>query len=211
MYIIDETYFIDETNVPNTLELQGGEKDALMRYIDGKVRLFLQQTLGFDNFTALDSNVTSGVLNVGALQKWKNLVDGCTYVIDGTNYRWKGLKYTEGTDKTSILAHYVYCYWIKGNVSFMSGVGEIRAEAKNAINVNSTQTYVETYNEFVKMYQGACFTGNRSLYGGLIIDTFYASQNNSGYVSMVQFLKDNEADYPDCNLMEYGFKNQLGL
>jgi len=211
MYIIDETYFIDETNVPNTQELQGGEKAALGRYIDGKVRLFLQRTLGFDNFTDLDSNIVSGVLSNTAPQKWKNLVDGCTYVIDGTNYRWQGLKYTEGTSKTSILAHYVYCYWIRGNVSFMSGVGEIRAESKNSINVNSTQTFVETHNEFVQMYQGDCFAGNRSLYNGLIIDTFYASQSPSNYVSMVQFLKDNETTYPDCNLIEYGFKNQLGL
>lgn len=213
MYLIDASYFIREIHVPNVNESNTDSGVKLDYFIDEKVRLLLStKALGSVLFTQLDSNVTNGVLSNTAPQKWKDLVNGKTYTKDGKSYVWEGLLQTKGTFKKSLLAYYTYYYWLMDNVSTMGGVGEVRGEAKNAVNVNSTQRLTTIWNEFVRMYQGenACFKGVKYVYNGVPIADFY-NQNSGNYVSLLQYLKDNETDYPDATLEMFEFKNQLGL
>ena len=211
MYLIDGTYFIRDYSVPNTTELQGNSSNNLEQYIDERCRLLLQMALGSELYADLDSNITSGVLDVDAPLKWKNLVNGCTYTKDGKNYVWKGLLQTEGTFKNSLLTPYVYYYWLKGNISSVLGVGEVVTGAKNATGVNSTQRLTEAWNDFVEQYQGNCtYRSNRYIHNGVVVYDYYQNGNNN-YVNMIQFLKDNPTDYPDANLELAKVTNQLGL
>lgn len=213
MYLIDASYFIREIHVPNVNESNTDSGVKLDYFIDEKVRLLLStKALGSVLFTELNSNITSGVLSNTAPQKWKDLVNGKTYTKDGESYVWDGLLQTKGTFKKSLLAYYTYYYWLMDNVSLMGGVGEVRGEAKNAVNINSTQRLTTIWNEFVKMYQGekACYNGVKYIYNGVPITDYY-NQNSGNYVSLLQYLKDNETNYPDATLEMFEFKNQLGL
>jgi hypothetical protein len=211
MYLIDGTYFIREYNVPNSAELQGNSSNNLEQYIDERCRLLLQMALGSELFTDLDDNITNGELDDDAPQKWKDLVNGVTYTKDGKDYVWKGLLQTEGTFKNSLLTPYVYYYWLKGNISSVLGVGEVITNGKNATNINSTQRLIETWNNFVVQYQGNCtYKSNVFIHNGVIIYDYYQN-GQSNYVNFLQFIKDNETEYPDAPLEMFEFKNQIGL
>lgn len=212
MYLIDATSFIGKIDVPNTQELQGEANENLDLYVDEKVRLFLQEKLGSELFEDLDDNITSGVLDVVAPQKWKNLVNGCNYTKDGKTFTWRGLCYKNGLIPKSLLANYVFTFWLEDSVSTVLGTGEARAEGKNSVSVNSTQRLVSAWNEFVEMYQGNDCSTSPNIYfvGGVPVVDYY-QQSQSNYVAMVQFIKDNETDYPAAPLGLEIFRNQLGL
>ena len=213
MYLIDASYFNREIAIPNVNELQGSASTELNEFIDGKVRLLLQEVLGYDLFTDFDADITNGVLKTDAEQKWKDLVNGKTYTKKDKQYRWKGLIYTEGTFKNSLLADYVYYFWLESNLSDMTGVGEVVQTSKNAVSVNSTQRLVNTWNRFVKAVNGGDSFGKRGRFywhGGVPIYD-YSQSDNSMYVDLFTFLKDNQPDYPQAPFTCFEYKNQFGL
>ena len=212
MYIIDQTYFIKELNIPNLNEMDSDVLTDLNIDIDKYVRQLLRDALGAELFKDLDSNITDGVLNVDATDKWKNLVNGVEYVKDEVTYTWKGLTYTEGAFKGSLLAKFVYFYWLRDSVSLLTGTGEKNITAEGAISVNASQKLISVWNSFIEEYQFVDFDCYPSVYyknNVPVIDYLGASVN--GYVSLLTFLTDNETDYPNAPLKVYETMNQLGL
>jgi len=210
MYIVDKTYFIKSINVPNVAEHNADELVSLNTSIDKYARQFLQFTLGNVLFTDLDNNVTLGVLDVGAPQKWLNLVNGCEYIINGKTYTWNGLIFEQGLYKTSILAHYTYLNHYQTDIN--TSLGQIAINPKNGVNVNPTEHLVSIYNEFVEMYQGnSCNEPIQYYRNETLFTDYYGNGNNSGYVSYLQFLIDNKVDYPDVSAQGLAYKNQLGI
>lgn len=211
MYIIDESYFIKELNIPNTVETDvSGAATPFEMWIDKEVRLCLQKALGSVLFSDLDSNITDGVYQAG-VTKWDNLVNGTSYTYNGDTYIWKGLIYTEGTFKGSLLAYYVYCKWLEYQLSHQSGMGEVRGEAVNSMSANSTYRYVNVWNMFVELYQGKSSTSSTLTYIKGVPFYDYFGNNESDYVSLIEFLQHNEADYPDAPLKCYNYLNTFGL
>lgn len=201
MYIIDDTYFQKELNVPNVNEMDSDTLTSLNISIDRYVRQFLQDALGYALFTELDSYITDGVLDSGAPQKWRYLVNG--------KDQWKGLKFEEGTYKGSILAKYVFYFWLKDAVSLLTGTGEKTITATDALAVNSTQRLTNVWNDFVVDNQGL-FIPCKWYYG---YTDYYYNWNcgNDLNYSLIRFLSDNSEDYPGANKKVYEIKNQLGL
>ena len=212
-YIIDETYFQRELYVPNAGELNSGALEELTQFIDEKSRLCLKEVLGYSLFKDFDSNMSYGNIEGTAPVKWLNLVNGVEYTIDGKSYKWQGLKVEEGAFKRSLLANYTFYYWLEFNQSRMSGVGEVVLTAKNAVNVNPTQRLVKVWNEFVDMYQGSEYINTPSTYykGSVKVTDYYSGSDNSDFVSLLQFLSDNDTDYLDAPLKMYRKQNQLGI
>ena len=196
MYLIDETYFIKELYVPNLNEMDSDTLTGLNIFIDKYARQFLRDALGNSLFLELDSFITDGVLGSNAPQKWKELVNG----VDD----WKGLIFTEGTYKGSILAKFVYYYWLKDAVSNITGTGEKVITATDALAVNSTQRLTNVWNSFVLDNQGV-YDGCRYL------DYCYFNDENDIQDSLIRFLTDKSEDYPDARMKVYAIKNQLGL
>lgn len=218
MYLIDFDYFIIDFQIPNLNEPNSDIANQLEIDIDRYSRELLQDCLGFDLFTLLDSNITNGNLNANAPQKFKDLVNGKTYQIDGKNKRWKGLIYTEGLYKSSLLTKYVYYHWLKNKVSHLTGTGEKSIEATNTNSVNSTQRLVNVWNDFLIDYQGQDGCSQRSLnsvfvssYNGVQFVDFYQNGNTNQFVSLIEFLQDNKTDFEGANLKIFEVKNQLGL
>lgn len=212
MYLIDQTYFIKELSVPNINEMDSDSLVVLEQYIDKYSRQLLQNALGYTLFKDLDLNITTGVLNAGASQKWKDLVNGLEYVKDGKTYKWKGLIHTEGLFKGSLLASYVFYQWFKDNVTTVTGTGEKSINALNSSTVNSNQRLVTVWNDFVSEYQGNNNHFPNVWYKGTtkVIDWF-GSGEQFGYVSLIQFLTDNETNYTDANMYIYDNQNQFGI
>lgn len=204
MYIIDETYFQSDKAIPNSLELNSSVLNVLEQFIDVKSRLLLKNALGYELFNDLDSNITDGVIDALAPQKWLDLVNGIEYVKGMETLKWQGLIYTEGEKKSSLLADFVYYYWLENEAIKNTGVGLVTATSKNASNVNYGQTLSRHWNNFVIQYQG-----NLIDYNTLMFDFWHYRDNN--YVSLLQFLQDNDTEYPNATLLLYNLKNEFGI
>lgn len=209
MYIIDGTYFTAELYVPNTEELNSRTASELMQFVDRYVPSVLSDALGDTLFSDLDSHVENGVLANDAPQKWKDLVDGKVYTVAGVEKVWQGLRFQRGTFKGSLLANYVFCKWLEHKNSTLSGVGEVRPGAKNATPVNSTQRITRVWNEFVRIYQGGIYAQPRMyIYNSTPIVDYVGT---GGSTSLLEFLTDHPADFPDFKGLVYEIQNSFGL
>ena len=211
MYIINPDYFQKQYTIPNIEEMDSKNATVLEICIDQYVRVCLQNALGYNLWKELDLNITDGVLDIGAPQKWLDLVNGKIYTKDGKTFTWKGLIYTEGIYKGSLLVPFVYYQFLKENVSLLTGTGEKVLDASNAIGVNSTQRMVMSWNDFVNQYQGQCFnySVNRYYHDGVLVEDYFTG--NDEQVNLIQYLEDNKADYPNAQKRLYKVQNQLGL
>ena len=215
MYLIDETYFIKNLVVPDSapsLDIPNNEQ-SLEVYIDEYARQLLQKSLGHILFAELDGEVENGELKDTAPTKWKDLVNGKTYSYLGEDYEWKGLLFTEGAFKGSVLAYYVFLKWHEDQLSTMSSMGEVKGNAVNSTAVNSTAKHVKLWNKYMEMYQGlkpSSYTFSQK--NGVDFHDYF-NGNNGGYVSLLEFIGHHEDDYPDAAMTpEFeGFKNSLGL
>lgn len=209
MLYIDKTYFTKQLSVANTEEPTSDATTELNSSIDRYVSQFLKLTLGNVLFSELKSYTTDGELDISAPQKWKNFIDGCDYIIDGTTYTWQGLRYTEGAFKVSLLANYVYVNQFNTNIN--SQLGQVLIEGKNSNVVDSTSHLVSILNEFVEMYQGSYDCNPKQHYRNGVLFVDYYGNRQSGYVSYLQFLLDNKTDYPNATAGSIEYKNSLGI
>jgi len=208
MYLINEANFTRELSIPNLTSSQSGNAVELNYYADEKPRLLLQMSLGNVLFSQLNSQVTNGILDTDADQKWKNLVNGCEY----DDKVWRGLNYQEGSFKVSLLAYFTFWHWLNDSNS-----NNYQTQVKNAENINPTSTMVTIWNKFLEMYQGlnifGCLPRVSNINGATFVD-YYQGGTNSNYVNLLQFLQDNVSDYPDAQLYTFdnlNNSNSLGL
>jgi len=223
MYIIDDTYFQSpKREVPNLGEADSKSFAELQLLIDEKCRLLLLDFLTVEQFQELDSYLVNGmfpeVYQPDPLepdyvpQKWVDLVKGATYEVNDVNLIWNGLTYSKGSYKGSLLADYVYSFWLESQVSYMTGVGDAKGQPKGAFLVNPTQRYVNTWNDFVKAYQGNTnYFSNRWFYGNMFYSMYPYCYSNNNEISLIQFLSDKNEDYPNEYRSLFEVKNQLGL
>jgi len=222
MYIIDDTYFQSpKREVPNLGEADSKSFAELQLLIDEKCRLLLLNFLTVEQFQELDSYLVNGLfpevyqpdplLPDYVPQKWIDLVKGCAYEVNDVPLKWNGLTYLLGTSKQSLLADYVYSFWLESQVSYMTGVGDAKGNPKGAVLVNPTQRIVTVWNEFVFQYQDCLSSYRGCQYGNYYRPGGYWIYNNNKEVSLIQFLSDNNEIYPNDNRKFFEIKNQLGL
>ena len=80
------------------------------------------------------------------IQKWVDLVDG----IDD----WKGLRYTIGTKKISLIAYYVFFYYLGTDFQTYSTTGMQIPRAENSLYNNPSVKQTTVWNKFIRMYIG---------------------------------------------------------
>ncbi len=185
MYLIDasNTYFKGQIAISNLTEPNSHVAESLNLCIEERVRLLLQNLLGNVLFAELDSNVTNGVLDADAPQKWKDLVDGVTYTVSGKSYVWGGLK--------TLLAFFVY-HEFKSDLLLKDDT----IQPKNVTVNNPNSHLVSIWNQFISMYQSGISCSN--------VRNYYFVLEN-GYVSCVRYILDKESDFPDAS--KYYFPN----
>lgn len=193
MYLIDKTYFNGILNVPNIYEVNSDELDNLNKNIDKYARLFMQEFLGVNLFLDFDSHLTGVVLDSNAPQKWKDLVNGVVYTLDGKTFKWKGLIYSEGAMNTSLIANFVYFNSYQNSIN--SSVGQVVVNPRNATNINPSEHLTQVWNEFINMYQGGDVSSPAQYYHNGVLFLDYYQNKQSGFVSLLQFVTDKKEDY----------------
>lgn len=227
MYIINDTYFNSpKREVANLNEPDSKSFAELESLIDEKCRLLLLDFLTIEQVRDLETYLVNGLLPANAQSTnpldpdyvpsmWLELIKGVNYEVNDVNLKWNGLAYSLGTYKGSLLADYVYSFWLESQVSYMAGVGDSKGNPKGAVLVNPTQRYVNTWNDFVIAYQSDMC--GRFHYGwfdyGFVwnVSEPYYNIFKSNEVSLMQFLHDKNEIYPNDNRKFFEVKNQLGL
>ena len=189
MYIIDDTFFQSPNReIPNLNEADSKAFAQLEFIIDRECRLFMQNFLTDAEIVEFDSYLVNGlfpIVTTGIPQKWIDLVNG--------KDDWKGLVYTLGTSKNSLLADLVYYHYLVNEASYMTGVGDAKANPKGASLVNPTQRIVTVWNDFVSQYQGLSYMHNDRNY------------------SLVGYLNSLNEVFDQSYVKIFCFKNQIGL
>jgi len=201
--IIDTSYFLNKSvfipNVVNQPNIGGNnpnKTDVLKQEIDEKEAKLLISALGFEQYKELSEQFnTDGSLKTGALQKWKDLTEGKTLE---NGKRWNGLRYSYGSKKISIIAYYVYFYFLSGDFSTYTATGIQVANAENSETQTPNQKQSEAWNTFVKMYNGSDLCGRNynffQNWNGIGMQ-WNGSNGQSNEVSLYEFLSDYPEDY----------------
>lgn len=150
MSIIDTSYFqYPPLFIPNSKETAGGANNIadLVAVINEVEYLLLFNALGNEQYNELmDQFELDGNWKVDALQKWKDFVDGVG--------EWRGLRFTMGASKRSLIAYYVYYQYLLNNQTPYTTTGLQRLTPENASPVDPVSKLVREWNTFVTMYQG---------------------------------------------------------
>lgn len=164
MATIDATYFFrhltvaqkSDTNVSNSLSM----------FIDEHEDQLLLDLFGYELYKAYKAGIA--VLPTPDA-KWTDIRDGKEYTNRaGLLTKWRGLKYTVGSSKSSLIAAYVYWHWMQNEATTTTGTGEKKANAQNADNASPAQKMVWAWNWMVDQIEELC-----------------------------EFLLSNETDYPE--------------
>jgi hypothetical protein len=215
--VIDVTYFEKGSlYIPNNKDIlvapvgSPTNQTDLDFYITEYERELLLNALGITLYDLLQVEVAKEVIPAG---KWKDLVDGVTYVnSQGVSKRWDGLK---GYNKQSVLAFFVYTEYLRNYNETFATTGVVKNTSKNATNYDATPKYIKAYSQFIERYQSnitARPTITVNGFGSVGVD-WYGSEKTT--VSLFQFLTDsNELDataFPDFKFKFYAEQNSFGI
>jgi len=172
---IDKTYFVGEINIPST-----GNASVLERlnfFIAKYEEELLRALLGDGLYVAFKD----GIAIADPDQKWKDLRDGKDYQ-DTTGRAMRFLGLYRNDIKQSLIANYVYYWWMRDKASITTHVGEADAKTDGADKVNPGQKMCRAWNEMVQW--------NRSL---------------------VMFLDINQETYPEWDNRRHIIQCHFGL
>ena len=214
--LINSSYFEKgDLYIPNNTDINVGEvgitnQTDLDFYIVEYERELLINALGIVLYTELQTALTD---LPNSNQKWKDLVEGKTYVNpSNVTKRWEGLR---GANKQSLVACYVYTQYLRNYNETFATTGVVRNDSKNATNYDATPKYIKAYNKFIEQYQSDNLPNPRvyiNRFGTNGID-WYGSENAT--VSLYQFLTDsNDLDstsFPDFTFKFYAEQNSFGI
>lgn len=136
--LIDNTYFIIDISLPVD-EISA----ELTSYITRFEKEILISSLGYDLYNQF-ATALAGTPD----QKWVDLRDGKTYVVDGITKKWDGFI---NTDKKSLIAYYVYFQYLRYSSSYMATSGVKVSNSENSINISPIIKQVDAYNSCVDM------------------------------------------------------------
>lgn len=214
--IIDTTYFLNKSVfIPNAVvqpSIGSNTPTAaiqLQQEIDEKENELLLSCLGYEQTKELLSQFeVNGAWKVSALQKWKDLVDGLEF--DGK--KWNGLRYTIGTKKISLIAFYVFFYYLKEDYSTYSTTGIQVAKSENAVSQLPNEKQASAWNKFVNMYNGNNLATRNynfsSNWNGKMLRWNNGERNE---VSLYDFLSAKSDVYDLSFFNHYGIINSMNL
>ncbi len=172
--IISSSYFKGPLRIANGQDtapnssLIGNAADvsqAIMKYEGEVLRKCLGISLYNEFKSKFDIDATTGVWTLKTEEAggvWDDLLTGKDYTISGVDYQWRGLIYTDSsvgtaTPDMSLLAYYVYAWYVWENEVSHSGAGFVKNTAQKAENQSGAAKWAGAFNQFVKMteYSGA--------------------------------------------------------
>lgn len=152
--IINAQYFqTKELYIPNSVaqpsigSVLPSATAQLNEEIESIEQSLLLDILGYEQLQELmDQFDEDGNWVEDPIQKWVDLVDG----VDD----WKGLRYTIGTKKISLIAYYVFFYYLGTDFQTYSTTGMQIPRAENSLYNNPSVKQTTVWNKFIRMYIG---------------------------------------------------------
>lgn len=213
--IIDDSYFTGDIYLP-----QVGDEASTVANNNGKLQSFideyepkiLEMALGFELYNEFKENLTEGgELEVGAQDKWSDLLNGTEYTSGSTSYKWRGLIKEDGIINTSLIAYYVYYWYVKDGITQKSTLGVVKPDGDNSKAVDSIPTLTNAWRKLMEWYSK---TEQRSYFKGYVNGAYfedYLGYDSSRNVSLYEFLSHNQSDYPNWSFTPLENKNSWGL
>ena len=138
------------------------------------------------------------------IQKWVDLVDG----VDD----WKGLRYTIGTKKISLIAYYVFFYYLGTDFQTYSTTGMQIPRAENSLYNNPSVKQTTVWNKFIRMYIGDVRYGLPVLennWNGYFLN--FSGKVIGNEVSLYDYLMKNRDLYDTTYFTVKSHINYMGL
>lgn len=180
MSLIDNTYFTLDINLIDGT--YGTVDESITRYEPKILRLLLGEALY--QLVAEYSDESP--------QRIKDLVDGKEYEVDyggvTATVKWNGLK---NTQLISLIAYYVYYWYVRNNRTLMVGIGAVSPKGENADRGAVAFNLTGAWLNLVKLY---------GFFGQNIIEP-----------SAYNFLTKYEDTYPEWIFTELGSVNSFDL
>jgi hypothetical protein len=138
--LIDASYFIGEINIPNTQKTE--IQESLDWFISKYEQELLQKLLGWELWSLYNADASS--------QRFVDLINGTDYVYGGYIYHWRGLIWKAGENPHSLIANYIYWYWMKDKQIWNSGIGTIKATPIQGVVMSPGLKMVHVWNDFAE-------------------------------------------------------------
>jgi len=168
MSLTDKTYYVLDINIPDS------QYNDLQAVIDRYEKPILVQLLGYE----LYKEVTA--YSVTSEQRIKDIVEGKEYTDSSGNLtKWEGLT---NARKESLIAYYVYYYYLKNHASSLQTTGVMAAKNENAVQVT-----------------------------GAIKAAAAWTRLNELYYEAYSFLSQHESEYPEWDFTALGNVNTFDL
>lgn len=209
--IIDTSYFLNKSVfIPNSVAQPSIGSNTptsisqLQEEIDFREDELLLSALGNIQLLELKSQFEiDGTWKTTALQKWKDLVDG--------KDEWKGLRYITGTRKNSLIAFYVFFYYLKSDFQIYSTTGIQIANSENSEGQAPNFKQAESWNNFVDMWNGKNSSINIQSsfqnWNGIGLQL----NNNDNKTTLYDFLSKNSDVYDLSFFKRYSIINPYNL
>lgn len=207
MYLIDETYFTNKLEIQGIFDSNNGIAEKLNDYIDIYVSEFLQKLLGVKDFNELKTHI-EGALNSDAPEKWAKLIHGTTYTYNGVERIYDGLIKQKGSVKTSILANYVYCK-LMADLETLNGKAVV--DPKSSTKMLPRNHFVTVFNEIASEFICTNMYPSVRFIGSVKFIDYLKKDSASDYVTLSEFIIENEIDYPNANVSFIETINQFDL
>lgn len=172
-----------------------GNTTKLDNFREGYERDVLIKCLGYPLYKELQSNLevletaTEQTVKSTADQKWKDLVDGKEYQLDGKTVIWDGLVFKEGIYYRSLIAQYVYFHFVMDDVSQYTTTGRQSEKTKNSVKVSMAPSAIKAWRKFYEMTVGSYDTPIGLYEGSVLVGVDYYGGDN-GQRSLYQFIND---------------------
>lgn len=132
--LVDTSFFVGDINIANTSKPEVAQSVNL--FISKYENELLIQILGIDLYDQMKANPTE--------ERFQKLING------DKDFNWRGLVYTYNGSETkySLIAYYVYWWWVKDKYIWNSGVGTIRPKPSEGEIMSPALKMMESWNTF---------------------------------------------------------------
>ena len=194
--IINAQYFqTKELYIPNSVAQPsiGSVSPSATKQLDEEIgsieQSLLLDILGYEQLQELNAQFEpNGDWVLDPMQKWVDLVDG--------KDDWKGLRYSIGTKKISLIAYYVFFYYLGMDFQIYSTTGMQIPMTENSKTNEPSVKQVTVWNKFVRMYVGNGMYDNgdvSSNWNGQYIS--FGDTRSGNEVTLYKYLTNNRELY----------------
>ena len=203
MSFIDESYFINEINIPTNDNNLATISQFILRY----EKEVLKSLLGYELYTALIADLDN--YGTPQTQRFIDLVDGkeFSFEVNGStiNTKWEGLI---NEDKVSLISYYIYFNYRNQFENVFTGVNEVQSISENSTFVSVMPRLVDTWFNFLQLY-GDLPIGINQYNANFLNNESYSYYNVEP--SAYNFLLANLDDYPEWVFKPLGKLNIWGI